>query len=55
MRADGVGEPTALFASENQRSPSSWSTDGALLFTEVSPETHADIWIGWPDDSYNFV
>jgi len=50
VRADGVGEPSTLFQSDTQRVPTSWSPAGALLFTELHPATHADIWIGWPED-----
>jgi serine/threonine-protein kinase len=50
LRADGVGEPTPIAASEAQRLPNSWSSDGALLFTEVSGKTRADTWVAWPDE-----
>ena len=39
-RVDGGGEPVAIAPSGNQRFPTSWSANGALLFTELSPETH---------------
>jgi len=49
-RVDGGGEPVAIAPSGNQRFPTSWSSNGALLFTEISPETHSDVWVAWPDD-----
>jgi len=50
VRADGVGDPEALFPGGKQRTPTSWSASGALLFTEIDPTTRGDVWIGWPDD-----
>jgi Tol biopolymer transport system component len=49
IRADGVGEPVAFAADANGRFPTSWSAGGELLVTESSPETHADIWVAWPE------
>jgi len=48
VRADGAGDPIAFAASPNQRIPTSWSPGGELLITELSPESHADIWVAWP-------
>ncbi len=50
LRADGVGEPTAIAANDEQRLPNSWSSNGELLFTEVSETTRVDIWVAWPDE-----
>jgi len=50
VRADGVGEPRQIASSRNQRYPTSWSSTGALLFTELAPDSYADIWVTWPDD-----
>ncbi|MGE0641011.1 MAG: protein kinase [Thermoanaerobaculia bacterium] len=49
MRVDGVGDPVGIAPSETQRSPTSWAKSGALLFTDRSPTTHADVWVAWPD------
>jgi serine/threonine-protein kinase len=50
VRVDGVGEPTRITSSRNQRYPTSWSPDGALLFAELAPDTHSDIWVTWPSE-----
>jgi Tol biopolymer transport system component len=49
MRADGVGEPTEVAGGANARLPTSWSSNGALLMTELAVATHGDIWVAWPD------
>ena len=51
VRADGVGDPVPFASSPNMRFPTSWSKSGALLITELSPQTHADIFVAWPHDS----
>jgi len=44
--ADGTGEARPLLAKENVMFPLSWSPDGKLLaFTEMHPDTGADLWI----------
>jgi dipeptidyl aminopeptidase/acylaminoacyl peptidase len=46
MPADGSGSPERLLISENMQFPNSWSPDGRLLaFTEIHPDTGADIWV----------
>jgi eukaryotic-like serine/threonine-protein kinase len=43
--ADGSGTPELLVTAENPLSPSAWSPDGRiLLYTEVDPKTHGDVW-----------
>jgi hypothetical protein len=43
QRADGAGEPREVTRSENQQSPTSWSKKGILVYDEVRPETHRDV------------
>jgi serine/threonine-protein kinase len=44
--ADGSGAPERLLASPRNQYPSSWSPDGELLvYTELHPETGADLWV----------
>ena len=50
VRADGVGDPVPFASSPNMRFPTSWAKSGALLITELSPQTHADIFVAWPND-----
>jgi serine/threonine-protein kinase len=43
--ADGSGAPARLLASPLNQYPSSWSADGrVLVYTELHPETGADLW-----------
>jgi serine/threonine-protein kinase len=43
--ADGSGAPVRLLQSPHNQYPNSWSGDGAVLvFTELHPETGADLW-----------
>jgi serine/threonine-protein kinase len=44
--ADGSGEPRRLGTSSRHRWPASFTPDGrALLYTEIAPDTQADIWL----------
>lgn len=44
--ADGSGEPRRLGTSPRHRWPSSFTPDGrALVYTEIAPDTRADIWL----------
>jgi len=45
----GDGEPTEVAGGANARLPTSWSSNGALLMTELAVATHGDIWVAWPD------
>ena len=43
--ADGSGAPVRLLQSPHNQYPNSWSGDGAVLvFTELHPQTGADLW-----------
>ena len=43
--ADGSGDVEQLTSNQNTKYPNSWSPDGrTLIFTEVNPVTHMDIW-----------
>lgn len=43
--ADGSGAPTRLLASPLSQYPTSWAADGrVLVYTELHPETGADLW-----------
>ena len=43
--ADGSGAPARLLASPLSQYPTSWSADGrVLVYTELHPETGADLW-----------
>jgi serine/threonine-protein kinase len=43
--ADGSGDAEQLTSNQNTQYPNSWSPDGrTLLFTELNPVTHMDIW-----------
>src|SRR5262249_8515409 len=45
LRADGSGTPTVLFESKNAIIPFSFSPDGSrLLYFEIDPQTHQDLW-----------
>ena len=45
VRADGTGAPERLLQSPLSQYPSSWSRDGrVLIFTELHPESGADLW-----------
>jgi Tol biopolymer transport system component len=44
--ANGTGEDELLFKSDQDKIPSSWSTDGRfLIFQSTDPKTTADIWV----------
>jgi serine/threonine-protein kinase len=46
IRADGSGEPLRLMQSSNTLVPWSFSPDGRRLsYTEITPDTQADLWI----------
>jgi len=43
--ADGSGDAEQLTSNQNTKYPNSWSPDGrTLIFTEIDPVTHMDIW-----------
>ncbi len=42
VTASGTGEP--IFANGNTKILTDWSRDGYLLYTEIHPETWADLW-----------
>jgi Tol biopolymer transport system component len=44
--ADGSGEERLLLMSENDKRPSSWSSDGRfLLYMDFDPKTAVDLWV----------
>jgi len=49
VTASGPGEP--IFTNDNAKILTDWSGDGYLLYTEIHPETGADLWYLRPDGS----